>query len=83
MTDGRRLAEVNCTRIEFEPGDRILVRVYHLLSVSEQVKLERMIKRWAREPDIEILIIDARKMEIEIEHRPKMQLPNVAFGPGR
>ena len=69
-----RLAEVNCTKVQFQPGQRLLVRVWHSLTIPEQDKLKKTIKRWVGTPDVEILIIDARKMEIEIEHGPSTGL---------
>ena len=71
MAKRPRLAEVNCTRLAFEPGDRVLVRTYHPLSDDERRKLQRAVQRWAG-TDIEVLIIDAMQMEVWHEKR---QLP--------
>lgn len=63
-----RLAEVSCSRIKFEPGDRILVRTHHKLTQDEQKKLKKSIEKWAGEP-IEVLIVNLSDMDISIEHR--------------
>lgn len=62
------LADVQCSRLKFEPGDRILVRTYHRLHRDDRKKLERTVRRWAG-TDVEILIFDATQMEISVEKR--------------
>lgn len=66
------LAEVQCSRLRFQAGDRILVRTYHKLTADEARKLRKTITKWAGE-EVEILIIDATQMELQVDpraHRP-------------
>ncbi len=61
-----RIAEVNCTKMHFDPGDRILVKLKQPIGVIEERKLRRTVEKWAGD-GIEILIIDTTKMGIEFE----------------
>ena len=61
-----RLAEVKCQRIQFQPGDRIIVRVFHSLNKDEKKKLRRTIQQWAG-VEVAVLIVDATEMEVRIE----------------
>ena len=67
---GQRLAEVNCSRIQFQPGERLLVRVWCDMSAAEQAKLKKTIMQWVDQSDVKILIIDARKVDLQID-RPE------------
>ena len=62
-----RLAEVHCTKIKFDPGDKIIVRTNNLdpLGIGEQKKLRRTIEKWAG-CELEILIVQRCLMDIEI-----------------
>ncbi len=60
-----KLAEVHCSRIQFAPGDRILVKVRERLTSQQISKLRNSIERWA--PGVPVLIMDLTRMEIEIE----------------
>jgi hypothetical protein len=42
-----RIAEVQCSRLQFQPGDRVLARTTHRLDPAEQRKLRKSILRWA------------------------------------
>lgn len=61
-----RIAEVQCSRLKFQPGDRVLVRSIHRLELEEVKKLTRSIKRWAG-VDVEVLIYCTQDLDIEIE----------------
>ena len=61
-----RIAEISCSRLKFEPGDRILVRVYNKLDRDQERKLRRSIQRWAG-TDVEVLIYNAMEMEVAID----------------
>ncbi len=63
-----RLAEVQCTRLQFQPGDRVMARTIHRLTPEEQKKLRRMIVKWAG-VEIEVLIYCMADMEITVEKR--------------
>jgi hypothetical protein len=62
-----RLADVHCTPLRFQPGDRILVRVLHPISPEDRKKLKRAVERWAGNC-VEVFVYDTSSMEIEIEH---------------
>jgi hypothetical protein len=53
--------------MRFLPGDRVLVRVHTKLDKDQITKITKTIKRWAG-PDAEVLVIDSRTMDIEVEH---------------
>jgi hypothetical protein len=61
-----RIADVQCSRLKFEAGDRVLVRTYHTLSRDEERKLRKSIQRWAG-VEVEVLIYNANQMEIEVD----------------
>lgn len=72
-----RIAEVKCSRIQFAPGDRVLVRIFQSLDREQRKRLERSIQRWAG-PDVEVLIYNATKMEVTID----TQQQRLAISPG-
>ena len=61
-----KIADVQCTRLQFGPGDRVLVRVYHNLDRDQKKKLRRAVQKWTG-PDVEILIINCLEMDLKIE----------------
>jgi len=61
-----RLADVRCTRLRFEPGDRGLVRVYRKLDGDARKRLRRTVQKWAG-ADVEVLIYDVTEMDITVE----------------
>lgn len=61
-----RLADVQCSRFEFKPGDRVVVRVFRPMSKEESVKLKRAVERWAGNC-VEVLIVNALEMSIHVE----------------
>jgi len=63
-----QIADVRCSRLAFEPGDRVLVRTYRKLEPDERRRLRRAVQRWAGE-DVEVLIYDATEMEVTIDKR--------------
>ena len=63
-----RLADVQCTRLMFLPGDRIIVRSKHRLDQGAQRKLRRTVERWAGVA-VEVLIVCLPDMDVEIDHR--------------
>lgn len=63
-----KLADVQCSRLVFQPGDRILVRTYRRLDNDQKRKLRKSILKWAG-VEVEILIYDATQTEITIEKR--------------
>ncbi len=68
-----RLADVQCSRMRFEPGDRVLVRVYERIEPDALKKLRRSVERWAGD-GVEVLIVNGLEMEVEVE-RPRIISP--------
>lgn len=66
-----QIADVRCSKIKFEPGDRILVRAHHRLTVDQVKRLRKSIQKWAG-CEVEVLIYNGLDMEIEIEKRPTL-----------
>ena len=62
------IAEVNCTKIQFRDGDRVLVRVYRPLDQAQVTALVKSIRRWAGAL-VEILVVNAAAYDIEIQQR--------------
>ena len=50
-----RIADVHCTKIVFQPGDRLMVRTRCRLEPEAKRRLEKMIRQWAGE-DVNVLI---------------------------
>ncbi len=67
------LADVQCSRLQFLPGDRVLVKVYHTLDRDSRRKLEKSVKRWAG-TDVEVLVYNATQMEITIDRKKNTEL---------
>ncbi len=63
-----RIADVQCSRLVFQPGDRILVRTTHQLNTEEKRKLRKSILKWAG-VEVEILIYCLLNMDIKIEKK--------------
>jgi hypothetical protein len=63
-----RLAEVQCTKIQFDPGDRLLVKVQHELNAEQRKQLTRTIQKWAG-AEVEVLIINVNRMQLEIQKK--------------
>jgi len=63
-----RIADVQCERLQFQPGDRILVRSHHRLSYDQEKKMRKSIQKWAG-CEVEVLIICLLDMDIDIEKK--------------
>jgi len=63
-----RIADIQCSRIQFEPGDRVLVKVNHRINQEDRKRLTRSIKKWAG-VDVEVLIYCILDMDITIDKR--------------
>jgi len=61
-----RIADVQCSRLQFQPGDRILVRVHARLDKDQTRKLRKSITKWAG-CEVEVLIYNAMEMDISVE----------------
>ena len=69
-----KLAEVQCSRLKFEPGDRVLVRVYRQIDNEQRKRLERIVEKWAG-CAVRVLVINGAEMDLEIERAVKIELP--------
>lgn len=69
-----RLVDVSCTKIKFEPGDRILVQCYRPLNLESRKRLRGIIERWAGR-EVEVLIYDVSQMDIKVELINGQRLP--------
>lgn len=67
-----RLANVQCSRLKFEDGDRILVRLYQPLDNDGKRKLYKTVKQWAG-AEVEILIVDETKMQVIVQKNKPIQ----------
>ena len=61
-----RLADVQCSRFEFRPGDRIVVRTFRQMDPEQVKKLKKTVERWAGN-QVEVLVINALEMAIHVE----------------
>lgn len=57
------ISDIDVTRYQFEPGDRLLVRVANDLTEDQQYKLYKAISRFAG-GDVRILIVNCLKMRM-------------------
>jgi len=60
------IAEVKCSRVRFEPGDRVLVHHFGELDRDQERRLRRSIRRWAG-VEVVVLIVDSSRMEVRVE----------------
>lgn len=58
-----RLADVQCSRMQFQPGDKLLVKVHHHLSKEDHHRVRKMVEKWAGD-HVEVLVIDTTQMEV-------------------
>ena len=63
-----RLADVQCSRLVFQPGDRVFVKTTHRLNREEKRKLRRTVEKFAGVA-IEVLIYCILDLEITVEHK--------------
>ena len=63
-----RIANIDCSKIRFQPGDRLLVRSFHRLDKYDKEKLRKSIQKWAGE-GVRILIICTQDLDISIEQQ--------------
>jgi len=60
-----KIANVQLTRVKFEPGDRVVVRVHQRLDRQQRRNLRRTVQKWAG--DVEVLLVDVRLFDVEID----------------
>ena len=61
-----RIADVQCSRLTFQPGDRLVVKSKHRLDAASIKKLLNSVRRWSG-PDVELIYICTLDYEIEVE----------------
>jgi len=61
-----KIADVQCSRLVFQPGDRIIVRVQVNLDSDQYRKLRKSVQKWAG-CEVEVLIINVMIMDLEIQ----------------
>ena len=71
------IAEVDCSRIRFRDGDRVLVRTYANYDRAQMDRMRAMVRRWAGR-EVEVLFYNANAMEITVEQGN--ELPGDAQG---
>lgn len=65
-----QIADVQCSRLRFQPGDRILVRTHSRLDESQKRKLRKSIVKWAG-CEVEVFVYSLLDMEIEVDQRSR------------
>ena len=64
MTKARpKLSDVQCSRMQFQDGDKVLVRTYTNLSKEQEHKLRKTVEKWAGD-GIPVLIINGTMVEV-------------------
>ena len=66
MNQRPRIADVQCSKIHFDPGDKILIRTTHRLDHLEKEKLKKSISKWAG-CELDIFIYCVLDMDMTIE----------------
>lgn len=61
-----RLVDINCTRLQFQPGDRILVKTNFMPSIEQEKKLRAQINKWAG-VEVEVFVYCGLAMDIKVE----------------
>lgn len=64
------IADVQCSRLTFQPGDRIMVRTHSRLDESQKRKLRKSIVKWAG-CEVEVFVYSLLDMEIEVDQRSR------------
>jgi len=69
-----RIANVQCSRLQFQPGDKVIVRVYQKLGKTDKARLMRTVQRWA-EP-AEVLLVDTTLFDLDVvEDKEELFVP--------
>ena len=61
-----KIAEVHCTPIQFQPGDRVLVRVPQQIDKDQRARIRKTVEQWAG-GFVEVLVYCPEDFEITIE----------------
>jgi hypothetical protein len=68
-----RLAEVSCSRLKFDPGDRLLVKTTIRLDPTQEKNLRTQICKWAG-CEVEVFIYCIFDMDIQVGKKMSEQL---------
>jgi len=68
-----RLAEVSCSRLKFDPGDKLLVRTTFRLDATQEKNLRAQICKWAG-CEVAIYIYCVLDMDIQVGKKMSEQL---------
>ena len=60
-----RIADVQLTRVKFEAGDRLMVKLRQPLDREAKKKLRRTIERWAGD-HVEVILVDLHVFDLEV-----------------
>ena len=60
------VADVQCSRLTFQPGDRVIVRVRTKLDQHQQKRLRKSVQKFAG-CEVEVLIVNELEMDFEIQ----------------
>ena len=63
-----RLADIQCKKLRFQAGDRLLVRTTHRLEPYEEKRLRQSIQKWAG-VELEVMIYCMKDVQIDVEQR--------------
>ena len=70
MAAKQKLADVQCTRMKFEPGDKLIVRVRHTLHPDQRKNLKRGVQKWDGE-GVGVMIVEVPLLDIEVEKQAR------------
>ncbi len=60
-----RIADVQCRRLVFSPGDKVIVRIYQKMDKQTARKLKKSVEKWAG--DVEVLVVDCTVFDVEVD----------------
>ena len=61
-----RLADVQCCRVDWQPGDRIIVKLRTNVDADWKKRMRKSIRKFAR-CEVEVLFINELAMDIEVQ----------------
>ena len=63
-----RLADVQCIRLRFGPGDRLIVRLRQKLDPDEKKRLLKTVQKFTG-TDVEVLLVDLTVFDVEVDKK--------------
>ena len=61
-----RIADVQCSRLQFQPGDKVVVRLRQRLERDAIKKLKKSVERWAGD-HVEVIVVDTTVFDLDIQ----------------